>query len=130
MKKILFLATISLLSTLSVAAFADNRFDVEGKIRLGSGKEIVRIDIGKGNRNLPRRVSQLERAVRELQQQVYRMKYRSNRSEKWACKVKTFGTTYYGYAHTRMRAEQAAVEKCEKAGSHLFCDNEMKCFKE
>lgn len=127
MKKIV---TILVL-VLSTTAFAkDYNF-----ISLNDGKNILRIDIGNerdaDSRQMARRITRLERAVRELQNRVYELEDDSAPARReitvYTCTLPTsFDGTFIGKGKTAAEARAIAVNKCEKGGGFPCSDNHIK----
>lgn len=125
MKKSLVLFTLALISTSTFAK------DYTGGMSLRDGSRIIRIDIGKENdsdtRQLSKRVLQLERAVRELQNRVYDIEEDSRPSYREVkvvtCVLPTsFNGTFIGKASTEVEARALAVNNCKK-GRGSFCND-------
>lgn len=96
----------------------------------------IRIEIGKNyegysNAELKRRVWQLERAVNQLQEQVFQLAMRdsSNRgSGNWTCSLQSFGKTHVAGGNTKASALAQVLKKCSDASNAIHCKEEdAKC---
>jgi len=100
-------------------------------------RDVFKIEIGSdydrySERELRRRVWELERAVAQLQDQVfqlamdkkkYRPKYKSYR-KKWTCHMKSFGKTFSATKSTRGEALAKVLKECSKHTSAVHCDED------
>lgn len=103
--------------------------------------EPIRIDVNKNyegysNEELRRRIYQLERAVAQLQDQVFQLAIRESGSGStgggnWSCHMESFGKTDIASGITRASALAQVLKKCSDATnavhcheSDVHCDNE------
>lgn len=106
-----------------------------------SAEEVFRIEVGRdynsySQRDLQRRVWELERAVAQLQSRVFELEL--SRATKpvptatpapvdtWICKVTAMGVTYTGTGGSKAVAEHKAIETCKEKTDDFFC-KEAKC---
>lgn len=100
-------------------------------------EEVFRIEVGRDynhytQRDLQRRVWELERAVQQLQVRVFQLEYSRVAApapkpvDTWICKVTAMGVTYSGTGATKAVAEQAAIEDCKAKAEDFFC-KDAKC---
>ena len=100
-------------------------------------EEVFRIEVGRDynhytQRDLQRRVWELERAVAQLQARVFQLEYSRiaaptpKPADTWICKVTAMGVTYSGTGTTKAVAEQAAIEDCKAKAEDFFC-KDAKC---
>ncbi|MBN8541854.1 MAG: hypothetical protein J0L82_15795 [Deltaproteobacteria bacterium] len=120
---ILFMAVMTLAPSAQVAA-----------------EEVFRIEVGRdynsySQRDLQRRVWELERAVAQLQSRVFELELsRAARPlptatpavDTWICKVTAMGVTYTGTGGSKAVAEHKAIETCKEKADDFFC-KEAKC---
>lgn len=111
--------------------------------------EPIHIEIGKSydgysEEELRRRVWQLERAVAQLQDQVFQLAVRDSYSNnngsqfaektaknEWTCTIQAFGKTHIGNASTRASALAKVQKKCSEASNAIHCsESEAKCSNE
>lgn len=138
--------------TLSSMAFAVSPF---AGIKLNA-KDVIRVEIGtddeedynpKGdkvsyllqtNKELRRRIHRLEQAMRQMQDQIYRLEDASARPilavntppmQNHTCYIKTtFKGTQIGKGTSEMEARANAMKACDDAGGGFSCDDEnVKC---
>ncbi len=128
MLKKLFLSSFILLSVSQVNVLADS-----GSIVLRDGSRGVRITIGSdrmSERDLRNRVITLEKAVRDLQNEVYNLRD-SQPVSQWICEMEdNFGKTYYSVdseSFSESAARRSVKQECQKVRSSMFCDNRIKC---
>ena len=109
-------------------------------LALGSvskAEEVFRIEVGRDynhytQRDLQRRVWELERAVAQLQARVFQLEYSRVAApapkpvDTWICKVAAMGVTYSGTGATKAVAEQAAIEDCKAKAEDFLC-KDAKC---
>jgi len=100
--------------------------------------ETIHLDIGKSyegytNDELRRRVWQLERAVAQLQDQVFQLALQ-NRSgaapvtQLWTCQIESFGKTHVASGTTRASALAQVLKKCGDATNAVHCqESNVKC---
>jgi hypothetical protein len=115
--------------TLTTSAFArDNIRD--GRLVTNSGGTIIRIEVGNerdtDSRATMKRMVQLERAVRELQNRVYDLeddaRPQTREQKVVTCALRTsFNGTFIGKATTKLEAQSIAIQQCERAQAS-FCD--------
>ena len=114
--------------TISVTAMAKD--DRGGRYTKNDGSTIIRIEVGSegdtDSRNMNRRMVQLERAVRELQNRVYDLEDDSRSQTRevriFTCVIPTpFEGTFIGKGTTELEAKAEAAKACEKSGS-LSCN--------
>jgi hypothetical protein len=99
--------------------------------------EPIRIEIGGSydgysNEELRRRVWQLERAVNQLQDQVFQMATRDGgrreRTKDWSCRLQSFGKTHVSSGNTKASALAQVLKKCSDASNAVHCsESEAKC---
>lgn len=127
MKKLIFIA----LALVSLSSFAR---DVRGsgEIVIGNGQTTIGIRVG--DRSLDQnmmieRILLLERAVRDLQIQVYNLSMNDLPSnDLYECRVTAFGKTYYGQGETNGRALSETRKACTKSWDEMFC-RDIQCDK-
>lgn len=79
------------------------------------------------NEELRRRVYQLERAVSQLQDQVFQLALRSGegsgseRALPWTCHMEIFGKSFNATAPTKAAALARTVAKCSEANDSIHC---------
>ena len=104
---------------------------------MAKAEEVFRIEVGRdynnySQRDLQRRVWELERAVAQLQARVFQLEYSRVAApppkpvDTWICKVTAMGVTYSGTGATKAVAEQAAIEDCKSKAEDFFC-KDAKC---
>lgn len=123
--------TILVLLALSLSFSAMAR-DERGSIELRDGKTILRIDVGnerdQDSRAMARRIVNLERAVRELQNRVYDLEedtrpVYSREVVVHVCALKTsFNGTFIGKASSETESRASVVQKCKNGGA-AFCES-------
>lgn len=122
--------------TISVTAMArDDRND--GRYTKNDGGTIIRIEVGNDrdtdSRQMMRRMVQLERAVRELQNRVYDLEDDSRPQTRevkiYTCEVTSnFGESFIGApALTELEARNSAKTECAKKRNPMFCENTTRC---
>lgn len=100
--------------------------------------EVFKIEIGKdynrySDRDLRRRVWELERAVFQLQQKVFQLEMGSGSrlevAASWICKTEAMGETFSAVGGSKAVAENAVMEKCKSApkSSNGFHCSTPKC---
>ena len=100
----------------------------------------IRIEVGKdyegySNEELRRRVWQLERAVSQLQDQVFELAIRDGSTRinipttaMWTCTIQSFGKTHVSTGMTKAAAQADALRKCSDATNAIHChDSDVKC---
>ena len=101
--------------------------------------EPIRIEIGKNyegysNDELRRRVWQLERAVAQLQDQVFQLAVRDGGGkaakpvDTWTCHIESFGKTHIASGNTKASALAQVLKKCGDATNAMHCsESNAKC---
>lgn len=99
--------------------------------------EPIRVEFGQSydgytNEELRRRVWTLERAVAQLQQQVFQLAINSATAAPaqamWTCEMQSFGKTHTATAPTRMSALSKVLKKCGDATNPIHCnESDVKC---
>ncbi len=100
--------------------------------------EPIKIQIGSdystySNDELRRRVWQLERAVDQLQQQVFQLALRGDSGGAvggpiWTCHMESFGKTLVASGATRSAALAIVLQKCSDATNAVHChESDVKC---
>jgi hypothetical protein len=119
-----------LLSLVTVSAFAQSRVR-NGSIDLGNGRSTIRIEIGddRDDREMLRRVRNLERAVRDLQDQVYQLQAQPRTITLNVCSGNFFSVgTIVGKAESRVEAVARVMDECNRRGGGIFCkERDVKC---
>lgn len=97
-------------------------------------REIFRVEIGRdyehySNKELKRRVWQLERAVAQLQEQVFQLamdqQYRPlDDRPLWTCHLQSFGKTHAFTGSTRASALAEVLRKCSENSHSIHCKQE------
>ncbi len=96
----------------------------------------IRIEVGKdydgySNEELRRRVWQLEKAVTQLQDQVFQLAIRNNDSRSsgpWTCSIQSFGKTLVATGSTKTAATAEALKRCSDATNAVHChESDVKC---
>lgn len=87
---------------------------------------------GYSNDDLRRRVWQLERAVAQLQAQVFQLAVSGTPSaaapNPWTCQIQSFGSTHVASGSTRASALALTLKKCSDATNAVHCkESEVKC---
>ncbi len=97
--------------------------------------EPIRIEVGKNysgysNDELRRRVWQLERAVAQLQDQVFQLalKNEGHSNDLWTCTIQSFGKTHVAAGNSKASALAQALKKCSDATDAIHCkESDVKC---
>jgi len=96
--------------------------------------EPIRIEIGKNydgysNKELRRRVWQLEKAVAQLQDQVFQLAVKSSTGTgSWTCQIQSFGKTLVAAGQTKASALAQVLKKCSDATNAIHCnESDVKC---
>lgn len=97
-------------------------------------EEVFRIEVGRDynrytQRDLQRRVWELERAVAQLQARVFELELSNFKNptptpvplETWLCKITAMGVTYTGTGATKAVAEHKVMETCKEKTDDFFC---------
>lgn len=89
----------------------------------------IKIEIGKSyegysNDELRKRVWQLEKAVAQLQDQVFQLAIKDNSqpTSEWTCQIQSFGKTHVASGKTESKARSMVVKKCSEASNAIHCD--------
>ena len=114
------------------SSMAFSQVNGSGTISIGNGQTTIGISIGNNNPNqsqLVQRVLLLERAVRDLQIQVYNLSVNDLPSAQlFECSLSAFGKTYFGQGSTENIARSNTRKECLKNHNDMFCEDEdMKC---
>ncbi len=111
-----------LLLSLLLPASAQSRPREIFKIEIGSGYE------GYSNQELRRRVWELERAVAQLQDQVFHLSVNQGRpgygGNSWTCHIQSFGKTFTATKSTRGAAQAKILKDCSNATNAMHCKTE------
>lgn len=92
------------------------------EIQLNNGKSTVLIELNNGDQNQDRRIRRLERAVRDLQDQVWQLSSGSSSQKLYVCKVTAFMTTFTSAKHNlEYDAKEDALARCKKENSEMHC---------
>ena len=97
--------------------------------------DVIRIEIPRNergyedysNRELRRRVYQLERAVRQLQERVFELEYNkpgaspTPEQSEWTCRIDSMGKIFVSSAKTKSKAMAEVISKCSAATSSVHC---------
>lgn len=125
MKKLILISTL-LAGTLILSPFVH-------------AQDPIRIEIGENygkysNEELRRRVYQLERAVAQLQQQVFQLAVNNNGGSKsvdssiWTCHMQSFGKTLTASGNTKASALAQVLKKCSDSSNAIHCnESDAKC---
>ena len=108
--------------------------------------EPYRIEVGTNyskysNEELRRRVWQLERAVAQLQNQVFELAIRNggnggnnmvpapvHSGGSWTCQIQSFGKTHVAGGNTKASALAQVLKKCSDATNAIHCkEGDVKC---
>lgn len=103
--------------------------------------EPIRIEVGSdykkySNEDLRRRVWQLERAVAQLQDQVFQLAMKNNGgtastatpNNLWTCQIQSFGKTHVASGNTKASALAQVLKKCSDASNAIHCsESSVKC---
>lgn len=107
-------------------------------------EEPIRIEVGRSyekysNEELRRRVWQLERAVEQLQRQVFELAVRPGSPPSntvmppvtgamWTCQMQSFGKTHVSSGVTKASALAQVLKKCSDATNAIHCkESDVKC---
>jgi hypothetical protein len=118
---------LPLISTLLFAA----RLSAEVPITIEIGKNYERYT----EKELKERVWNLERAVAQLQNQVFQLAINKGGSATevatWTCQMQSFATTHIASASTKSSAMAQVLKKCSEASNAIHCrDSDVKCGKD
>jgi hypothetical protein len=99
--------------------------------------EPIRIEFGQNydgytNDELRRRVWTLERAVAQLQAQVFQLAMNNSGPSPvnglWTCEMQSFGKTHTATAPTRISALSKVLKKCSEATNAVHChESDVTC---
>lgn len=123
MKKILFsiLSGLVLMASMPVNA---------QEVRLQNGRSTILIDVGGGNsRDQEMRIRRLERAVRDLQDQVWQLSVQPIKQDIWVCEATPFMDRYTSGKHAlEYDAREDVRRQCEAHRHRMHCsDDEITC---
>lgn len=103
-------------------------------------EEPIKLDVGRNydsysKEDLRRRVWQLERAVEQLQNQVFQLAINNNSSGStlaaggnWTCQIEAFGKIHVAGGNTRASALAQAMKKCSDDSNAIHCpESKAKC---
>ncbi len=102
------------------------------EVQLSDGRRTILIDVGGGeSRDQEMRVRRLERAVRDLQDQVWQLSVAPVKQDIWVCEATPFMDRYVsGKYALEYDAREDARRKCEAAYHRMHCsDREISCKK-
>lgn len=94
-------------------------------------RDVFKIEIGKNydsysNNELRRRVWELERAVRQLQDQVFHLSMNQGRpghgGNQWTCMIQSFGKTFTSTRSTKSAATAKVLKDCSANSNAIHCD--------
>lgn len=109
---ILLVAGLSLISNLSVGQ----------EIVVGNGKKTIIIDLNSKDANQEWRIQRLERAVRDLQEQVWQLSLKPINQDLHVCTYKAFMETYTSQKHNlEYDADEEALNKCKEDNHEMHC---------
>lgn len=121
--------------TLTTSAFA--RGDRDGRTNTNDGGTIIRIEVGNDRENdsraMMKRMVQLERAVRELQNRVYDLEDDARPQTRevriYTCETASnFGEGYIGLPSlSELEAKNNARNACQQKRHSMFCENAIRC---
>lgn len=95
--------------------------------------DVFRIEIGKdhrkySDRELRKRIWNLERAVWQLQQKVFQLQDQNHRNainsksnHTWVCTLDGMGSNYSASGPTKAVAKSRVIDKCSKKEDSFFC---------
>lgn len=122
--------------TLTTSAFA-RETNRDGRFNTNDGGTIIRIEVGNDrdtdSRQMMRRMVQLERAVRELQNRVYDLEDDARPQTRevriYTCETSSdFGDSHIGLpALTEIEARSNAKKACMQRRNAMFCENTVRC---
>lgn len=98
-------------------------------LSVGYSKSIIKIEIGQdyknySNKELRRRLWNLERAVWQLQQRVFHLEASDStpaKEESWICKVSAMGENFSELGTNKSIATHKVLEKCKGKIDSFFC---------
>lgn len=127
-KTLLATAIFSLLLSIGASAQSRGGNDVEGSIRMDNGRTTVRINVGdsRDDRDMLKRVYRLEQAVRDLQEQVYKLQSQPTRRNVVVCSAEFFSVgSVLAKGGTRVEAMAHLLQECRnRGGSKIFCEED------
>ncbi|MCB0378095.1 MAG: hypothetical protein KDD33_06350 [Bdellovibrionales bacterium] len=108
-----FLITLALILAIPSATFARDIFKIQ------VGRDYDRYS----NKELRRRVWELERAVAQLQDQVFQLAMDKGHSSTadWTCHIQSFSKTHVASGRTKASAIAQVLKKCSDATSSVHC---------
>lgn len=94
------------------------------EVQLSNGKRTIIIDVDNDDRDQERRIRRLERAVRDLQDQVWQLHAQGGiRGDLFVCQVKAFANVYKSDKHQlQYDAQEQAIERCQERYHSMHCD--------
>lgn len=102
------------------------------EVQLSDGRRTILIDVGGGgNRDQELRIRRLERAVRDLQNQVWQLSVNPVQQDIWVCEATPFMDRYVSQKYAlEYDARENARAKCEAVRHRMHCtDREIECKK-
>ncbi len=90
--------------------------------------QVIRIEVGdkhgSSKDELERRVWDLERAVRQLQNRIYDLEADKSRpvARRSTCSLESFGKVFNATEDTEMLAKSVVMKKCADATNAMHCD--------
>ncbi|CAN5643583.1 hypothetical protein BH10BDE1_BH10BDE1_11680 [soil metagenome] len=90
--------------------------------------QVIRIEVGdktgSSKEELERRVWDLERAVRQLQNRIYDLESDRSRTagKKTTCSLESFGKVFNATEDTEMAAKAKVLKACADATNSIHCD--------
>ncbi len=90
--------------------------------------QVIRIEVGdktgSSKDELERRVWDLERAVRQLQNRIYDLEAEKSRptGKRTTCSLESFGKVFNATEDTEMLAKSIVMKKCADATNAMHCD--------
>jgi hypothetical protein len=112
----------------SLFAVALSMFFVSVAITPAADAQVIRIEVGdkKGSskEEIERRVWDLERAVRQLQNRIYDLESDRSRptAKKTTCSLESFGKVFNATEDTEMAAKAKVMKACADATNAIHCD--------
>ena len=111
---------------------------VSSFMSFAADEQVYRIDTGGdyryySNDDLRRRVWELERAVMQLQSEVFRLSIQNQSSGfrpggLWTCQVQAFGKTHVASNSSRNTAVALVLKKCGDASNPIHCrESNVRC---
>ncbi len=101
-------------------------------------REVFKIEIGSNyegysKRELRRRVWELERAVYQLQEQVFHLSMNNQKGQSqleasWTCSIQSMGKTFTATKATKGAARAEVLKDCSNHTNAIHCDHsDVKC---